>query len=186
MHILETYALLSGSKIDKCFIQEMPIILPVNKYITFHPYSEKGNSKSYDKWLDVINLLQNNKNFDYEIIQIGTKDPSTSYPINTTYLNNTNIWQLAYLIKNSSLHLGYDSFPVHLASHYDIPIVALYSYYANTCGPYFSSTEKIKIFEPDFSRIKPTYNYDDPHRLINTIDHLQVYQSAIQLLGINK
>lgn len=184
MHILESYALLSGAKINKCYIQEMPIILPVNNYITFHPFSEKGDSKQYDKWNKIIDLLITNKNFNYEIVQIGTHNPIESYPVNINYLGNMKIWQLAYLIKNSSLHLGYDSLPVHLASHYDIPIVAMYSYYANTCGPYFSSSEKIRIFEPDFSKVKPTYGYNDPYRLINNIEYLDVYNSILELLGI--
>lgn len=184
MHILESYALLAGAKINKCHIQEMPITLPSNKYITFHPFSEKGDSKQYDKWNYVIDLLVKNEKFNYEIIQIGTSNPKESYEVNINYLGHMKIWQLAYLIKNSSLHLGYDSLPVHLASHYDIPIVAIYSYYANTCGPYFSSPEKIKIFEPDFSKIKPTYGYNDPYRLINNINHIDIYESILKLLGI--
>ena len=184
MHILESYALLSGAKIGKCHIQEMPITLPTNNYITFHPFSEKGNSKQYNKWNYIIDLLNSNKNFNFDIIQIGTANPNESYPVNINYLGHMKIWQLAYLIKNSSLHVGYDSFPIHLASHYDIPIVGLYSYYANTCGPYFSSTNKTKIFQPDFNIIKPTYGYDDPYSLINKIDHMEVYKSILELLDI--
>lgn len=184
MHILETYALIAGAKIDKCYIQEMPVILPVNQYITFHPYSEKGNSKQYDKWDSVIDLLNKNKNFNYDILQIGTKDPNKNYNVNTDYLNQLNRWQLAYLIKNSSLHLGYDSFPIHLSSHYNIPIVGLYSYHANTCGPYFSSTNKVKLFQPDFTKIKPTYGYNDQYRLINNIDYINIYYAILELLRV--
>jgi len=183
MHILETYALLSGCKISKCFIQEMPTVLPIGKYITFHPHSTKGDSKQYDKWDLVLKLLKDNDKFDYEIIQVGDTNDK-QYVDNTSYLGNTNRWQLAYLIKNSSLHLGYDSFPIHLASHYDIPLVGLYSYHINTCGPYFSSKDKARLFEPDFTKTKPTFSYNDPHRLINTIDHIDVYKSVLELLGI--
>ena len=183
MHILETYALLSGAQIDQCFIQEEEIDLPSKKYITFHPYSPKGNSKQYDKWNEILSLLKNNSEFDYEIVQVG-EVTDQRYDVNTFYLGKTSYNSLAYLIKNSQLHLGFDSFPVHLASHYDIKIVALYSYYATTCGPYFSSSDNIRIFEPDFTNTKPTFSYDDPFRLINTIDHNQVYQAIIELLGI--
>ena len=183
MHILETYALLTGAKIDKCFIQEEEIDLPSKKYITFHPYSPKGNSKQYDKWDDIILLLKNNLKFDYEIVQVG-EATDQRYNVNTFYLGKTSYNSLAYLIKNSTLHLGFDSFPVHLASHYDTKIVALYSYYSSTCGPYFSSSNNIRIFEPDFTKIKPTFNVDDPFRLINNIDHTEVYKAVIELLGI--
>lgn len=183
MHILETYALLSGAQIDQCFIQEEEIDLPSKKYITFHPYSPKGNSKQYDKWNKILSLLKNNSKFDYEIVQVG-EVTDQRYDVNTFYLGKTSYNSLAYLIKNSQLHLGFDSFPVHLASHYDIKIVALYSYYATTCGPYFSSSDNIRIFEPDFTNIKPTFSYDDPFRLINTIDYNRVYQAVIELLGI--
>ena len=183
MHILETYALISGCKISKCFINEDPIELPSSNYITFHPHSGKGNSKQYDKWNIVLNLLNADTSFTHEIIQIGGYD-DIKHTDNTSYLGQTNTWQLAYLIKNSSLHLGYDSFPIHIASFYDIPIVGLYSYYASTCGPYFSSHNRVRLFEPNFTNIKPTFGYNDPHKLINTIDPKEIYKSVIELLEL--
>jgi ADP-heptose:LPS heptosyltransferase len=183
MHILETYALLSGAKINKCFIHEDPIDIPSSKYITFHPYSPKGNSKQYDHWTTILDLLKNTKSFDYEIIQIGEEN-DTKYNVNNKYLGQTTFNSLATLIKKSSLHLGFDSFPVHLASYYNIKIVALYSYYASTCGPYFSDQNKIRLLEPSFDKIKPTFNHNDPYRLINNIDPILVYRSVLDLLEI--
>lgn len=184
MHILETYALMTGAKINKCFIFEDPIEIPNSKYITFHPHSPKGNSKQYDKWNVILDLLKNNKNFDYKIIQVGGSE-DIRYDVDTSYLGETTINSLATLIKGACLHLGFDSLPVHLASHYGIKIVALYSYYSSTCGPYFSNQKDIQIFEPDFTNIKPTFNDNDPYRLINTIDPIKVYESIIKLLEIN-
>ena len=181
MHILETYALLSGTKIRKCYIREEKIDLPKTKYITFHGHSPKGNSKQYKFWPNVLAMLGSNPEFNYEIIQIGSKD-DVKYDVNTEYLGKTNYHSLAYLIKHCELHLGFDSFPIHLASHYDKKIVGLYSYYSNTCGPYFSNKENITIFEPNWNITKPTFSHDDPFDLINTIDYLAVYTAVCELL----
>lgn len=183
MHLIETYALQCGCQIDKCWIDEEPIDLPVNKFITFHGYNPKGNSKQYDHWPIVLNMLKTNTSFCYDIIQIG-QDNDYKYDVNTDYLGATNYNSLAFLIKHASLHLGFDSLPVHLASMYGIKIVALYSYYAKSCGPYFSNPSDIKIFEPDYSKYKPTPNIHDPHRLINTINPQIVYSAICELLGI--
>jgi ADP-heptose:LPS heptosyltransferase len=183
MHILESYALTAGCKIGKSFIHEEKIGLPNNKYITFHPYSSKGSSKQYEKWPEVLDLLKSNKKFDYEIIQIGEKN-DLIYSVNSFYLGKTSYNSLAYLIKHSSLHLGFDSFPVHLASFYGKKIVCAYSYYASTCGPYFSDMNDIAIFEPNFGTIKPIYGYDDPFKLIDTIDPNEIYKSVLDKLQI--
>jgi ADP-heptose:LPS heptosyltransferase len=186
MHILETYALMTGSKINKCFIHEEKIDLPSEKYITFHPYSPRGDSRQYDHWNKVFSLLHDNKSFNYKILQIGQSDDDKydKYNVDISYLGKTSYYSLAYLMKHSELHFGIDSFPVHIASHYDKKIVAIYFYYSSTCGPYFSSPEKIKILEPDYSNIKPVFQYNDPYHLINTIDPETIYQSVCDLLEI--
>jgi ADP-heptose:LPS heptosyltransferase len=184
MHLLETYALTTGSKIDKCYIHEEEIALPDNEYITLNTYSNRGNSRQYDYWDQIINRLINNPKFKYTIVQTGNADDPKHPNVDTSYLGRTNYHSLAYLMKNSKLHLGIDSFPVHIASHYDIKIVAIYFYYSSTCGPYFSTPSKTRILQPDFSKIKPVFAYNDPYRLINTIDPTLVYQSTIELLEL--
>jgi len=183
MHILETYSLITGAKISKPFIAEEPIEIPSRPYITFHPYSSKGDSKQYQHWNDVLFMLKANSKFDYHIIQIGEAQDAR-YDIDVSYLGKTSYNSLAYLIKHAELHLGFDSFPVHLASYYDIKIVALYSYYASTCGPYFSSPDKIRLLEPNFDKAKPTFNFDDPLKLINTINPNHVYEAITDLLNL--
>jgi len=185
MHLLESYALTAGCKISKCFIHEEPIELPHKKYITLNTYSNRGNSRQYDHWDQVIDRLLNNVKFnEYTIIQTGNKEDPKHKNVDTTYLGKTNYHSLAYLIKNASLHLGIDSFPVHLASHFDIKIVAIYFYYSSTCGPYFSSADKIRLFEPNFDKAKPIFNYDDPLRLINTINPDDIYEAVGDLLNL--
>lgn len=183
MHLLESYALVSGAQIDKCFIEEEKINLPNKKYITFHGYNPKGSGRQYKHWNSVLSELIN-QNFPYNIIQIGSKN-DISYPIiDTSYLGKTSYNSLAYLIKHSELHLGFDSLPVHLASHYDKKMVVIYAHYANNTRPYFSSSSNIILIQPDFSNIKPVFDINDPFELINTISVDHIVSSINKLLGL--
>lgn len=186
MHILETYALTCGCPISKPFIKEdSSIVLPSTKYITLHSYDPKGTARLYNKWENVISILKNNPNFTYEIVQTGGLLDPKCQGANHDYLGKTSYGSLAFLIKNAQLHLGFDSLPVHLASYYDIKIVALYGYYANMSRPYFSNENNIRIFEPDFSSTKPTFHYNDPYNLIQTIEPSQIANAVFDLLGID-
>ena len=138
MHLVETYALVSGCKISKPFIHLEPIDLPINKYITFHGFSPKGSSKQYNRWPDVLKMLKDDPEFTYDIIQIGGIDDYKYEHADHSYLGKTTYNSLAYLIKHTEIHLGFDSLPIHLASHFNRKIVALYPWYAQNCGPYFS------------------------------------------------
>lgn len=187
MHLIESYALTAGCLIDRCFIEEDPIELPQNKYITFHPFSPKGALRQYNYWNIVIDILKSNKKFDYDIIQIGGSDDTKYAGIKTDYLGKTTYNSLAYLIKNASLHLGFDSFPVHLASCYDIKIVAIYAHNAINTGPYFSNPSNIKLIQPNFTNHKPYYSDgSDPFGAINTIDPAIIAESVLSLLNLSE
>ena len=182
MHMLETYSLTTAMPIDKCFIAEEEILLPRFPYITFHPCDTKGTSRQYSYWSDVIDGLKNSSEFNHEIIQVGGENDDR-YDVNTAYLGKTSIHSLAYLIKNSSLHLSYDSFPLHLASHYDIKIVCIFPQTWKSTGPFFSSKGNFICLEPENTEIKPSYQYSDPNRLINTIPVSKIIESTIKLLN---
>lgn len=191
MHILESYALVSGQKISSCFIHEEKIELPYVKYITLHTEHHKGTSRRYRNWKSVVELLINNKNFDYEIVQIGEYDDKINDIINTKYIGKTNYNSLAFLIKNSSLHLGYDSLPVHIASHFNKKIVALYPHNTKFTGPFFSTEEDVIILEPEHKinphnskRIKPTYSHNC--EFMNTISAKNIYKAVLKLLDIKE
>lgn len=183
MHLIEAYSAVSGALIDKCFIHEEPISLPKEQYITLHSYNPKGSGRQYKYWNNVIESLRMHKNFNYDIIQIGGPQDNKTIA-NTDYLGQTNYNSLAYLIKYSELHIGFDSLPVHLASHYDKKMVVLYAHYASNTRPYFSSSNNIILLEPDFSKIKPIFNQDDPFEHINSISSQKIVDSVIKLLNI--
>jgi len=183
MHLIEAYALSCGVKIDKPFILESFFPLPFEKYISFQPFSKP--SKNYDYWQEVINLIlphliENNIN----IVQIGAdKEPilQNCYSV----VGQTDIKQAAYIIKNSLLHLGADSFGAHIASGYGKKIVALYSNNnINNVKPYWSKEEDIILLEPKRNN-KPNYSFDENPKSINSIKPEEIAKSILKLLGID-
>lgn len=185
MHLLEAYAIVSGAKIDKCFIEEEFIQLPDKKFITIHPYNPKGSGRQYKYWDLVIDTLYSNIKFDYDIIQIGGAD-DTKYKCNTNYLGKTSYNSLAYLMKHSQLHIGFDSFPAHLASYYDIRSIIIFAHYASNTQPYFSKPGNLICLEPDFKNLKkkPTFAQEDPLDLINTISPNTIIEHSKKFLKI--
>jgi hypothetical protein len=183
MHLIETYALNCGLKIDKPYIYQKYCPVPFEKYISFQPYS-KYDAKSYDYWQEVIDqLFFKLQEHNIHIVQIGGKDEK---PIQNCYhlQGKTSIGQAAYLINKGILHLGVDSFGVHIASHFDKKIVCLYSNSRpENAGPYFSSKENIKIFEVDRSR-KPSYSAVENPKTINKINPADIANSVLEYLNL--
>ena len=185
MHFLERYALSSGLKIDKPFIYEKFFPVPLEKYITLHPHSQY-NSKNYDFWPEVLNLivpvLEKEK---ISIVQIGTDQ---DVQLDGTYRvsGQTTINQVAYIVKNSMLHVGADSFPVHIASSYDKKIVALYSNsFVNCARPMWGTPENQVLLEP--SRVngeKPSFSAEENPKTINSIGPEKIAKSVLDLLGL--
>ena len=85
------------------------------------------------------------------------------------------------------LHFGADSFGVHVASHYDKPIVALYSNSRpENAGPYFSSKKNVKILQIDKKDRKPSYSAEESPKTINEIDPIEIANDILQFLNIEK
>ena len=186
MRLLDTYATNTGSKIDKPFIYSKFFPLPIGKYITFQaqtPY----DSRNYSYWQEVINLLHPflNKN-DIHILQVGTKDEKVLNGV-VNLLGQTNINQLSYVIENSILHFGADSLCVHLSSHFNKPIVSLYSISnPSVAGPHFGDKNK-HILLKGYERIgnrKPSYSQVESPKSIDTIKPEEICTAILNLLNI--
>jgi hypothetical protein len=183
-HLIEEYAKSLGVKIGKPVIVDHFYPTLHDKYITIH-CDNKIDSKYYEYFPQVLNLIKQILNDNgYAIYQVGgSQDPHLQ--VDGIFLNLT-YRQSCYLIKNSKLHIGIDSLPVHLASMYDIPIIALYSHiYSNHAKPYWSSKEKVIILEADRKGNKPSFNYREEPKTIRTINPEQVANAALNLLEIN-
>lgn len=188
MRLLDIYALSTASKIDKPFIYESFYPLLSKKFITFQAQS-KLNNKNYDYWRDVLNIIlptlrQNN----IDIIQVG--GPSEIfYQGAIDARGKTNLHQLAYIIRRAMLHFGPDSIGIHLAAHFDIPIVGLYGLASSkVSGPHFGSPEKQIVFNAflNVRNKKPSYGGPEPYpKAINTIKPEEIADAIFKQLGLD-
>lgn len=182
-HLLESYSLQTGAKISKPFIVTNFFPTP-EKYITIHNSSGMGG-KSYDYYQDVVDeIIQTLNSQNIKIIQIGTKD---DMPLDGCIhlQGKTNFFQTSFIIGNSLLHIGNDSFPVHLASAANIPIVALYSITTpEIAGPFFSDEDKVACLTPKYGNNKPSFNPNEIPKTVNTIKIEEVVSSVFEKLGL--
>ena len=184
MHLIETYALNCGLKIEKPHIKLEEVELPKKKYITLHTHCDKGSARDYNNWHNITMGLTTNSKFDLDIVHIGDLQSERLIGCNNKYLGKTNFHQLSYLLKNAELHLGYDSLPVHIASHFSTNIVVLYNAYSQHSYPYWSKPEDVALLEVDYNKYgKPAYAYTDPLDLMNKIEYTSVIDSVLGLLG---
>lgn len=186
MHLIESYALTCGSKIDRPFIYDTFYPTPEGKYITLQIES-KSPSRQYKYWQLVVDLIKPIlSKSDIEILQIGSKNDKALKDVVCTS-GKTSISQAHYLIRNSQMHVGIDSFGVHVASGLGKKIVALYSNrIPKNTGAYWSNTSDfISIQSPRGSR-KPSYSIDENPRTINEIKPETVANSVLKLLDIQE
>jgi hypothetical protein len=187
MRLLDTYAVNCGARIDKPFVYTSYFPLPIEKYITFQAQS-KFDSKDYSYWQDVINILFPvlDKN-GIKIVQVGIQN-ETPYNFTVDLRGRTNIPQLAYIIQKSLTHFGPDSFGVHLASTFDVPLVGLYSVIqSSVAGPHFGTKEKQILFDSYLrtENKKPSYAAQESPKSINLIRPEEIAEAVLKLLGID-
>lgn len=184
MHLIERYATDTGLQIDKPYIYEKYIPLPNNKFIVFHPHSKPA--KTPDFWQDVLDLLLPillKENI--AIVQIGGKGEKI-YGGVTNFVGNTDFGQVAFLIRNSLLFFGVDTFSCHFAGYYNKPIVCLYSNNnINNVKPYWGDKNKQTLIEPEREpNEKPNYVLDENPKSINKIRPEQVAEAILSQLNI--
>lgn len=179
MHLLEKYALSTGSKIKKPFIIKKYFPLPFDKYITIQNSSGMVG-KCYDYFQDVIDfifpILEKN---GYKIVQIGSKeDISLNNVINLQ--GATNINQTAFILNNSKLHIGNDSFAIHMCSAFDIPLIALYSVSSpEIAGPFWKNQNQICLIPENW---KPSFNPNENPKRVNEIKIEKILNAINKLL----
>jgi len=180
-HLAEVYAKDLGVKIGKPVLQ--PHFYPVleQDYITIHN-DNKVPAKEYNYWEEVI-ILVKQKVPDIKFIQIGTgKEPKIKNVEN--FIPTNSIKQSAYIIKNSLMHVGTDSLPVHLASHLNKPLIAIYAHtYAATCGPLWGDKENHTIIESHRNGNKPSYSLNENPKTINLIKPEEIANAILKNLG---
>jgi hypothetical protein len=186
-HLIESYSLQTGAKISKPFIIKNFYPTP-DKYITIHN-SSGMDGKNYDYFQEVIDhILPYLNKKSIKILQIGGQDDRALN--GCVHLHGkTSYHQTAFIIQNSLLHIGNDSFPVHIASAADIPIISLYSVtLPSIAGPCFNSKDvfdyKVFCFTPDFNGKKPSFNPKENPKLINEIKIENIIEAIDKVLDI--
>ena len=185
MHILEQYSLACGVKIKKPFILEKYFPINFDKYIVFHA-PNKFQSRTYDYWGEVLSMISPLlKKENIHIVQIGSKEEKIYSEFCYTTNGQTDFNQLAYIIKNSSLLLGIDSFPIHLASYYDRKIVGLYcNMYKEHSKPYWGNESNHCLIESERFGLKPSYSSIENKKTINLIKPEYIAQKVLDMLEI--
>ena len=182
MHLVETYSLSTGSKIKKPFIHKKFFPIPFEKYITIQN-SSGMQGKCYDYFQEVVNFVYEDlEKFGYKIIQIGNKDDK---PLTNVFnlQGQTNINQTAFILENSKLHIGNDSFAIHMCSAFDVPLIGLYSVSSpEIAGPFWKNKNQICLTPKNW---KPSFNPNESPKKINEIKIESIIESIKLLLNIN-
>ncbi len=182
MHLLETYALSTASKIKQPFILKKYFPLPFEKYITIQNSSGMPG-KCYDYFQEVVDFIKPILDgHNYHIVQIGSKN---DIPLKNVFnlQGQTDINQTAFILNNAKLHLGNDSFAVHMASAFGIPLIALYSVSSpEIAGPYWKNSNQICLTPENW---KPSFNPNESPKRINDISIENIINN-IQKILFNK
>lgn len=183
MKLIEVYSTHSGLKIDKPILVDEFYPLAEDNYITFHGGGGNGNftSKIYDFWEYVIYLLKQN-GLKEKIVQLGVQSEPLVAGVDID-LRGQKIRQSFYTQKNAKLHFGNDSFPVHVAGAYNVPVVCPYGPTTPTNhGPYWKNDKSILI-ESDRKGKKCSYSSHEYDKVINYIKPETIANAILQILG---
>lgn len=183
-HIAEVYAKDLGVKIGQPKLTEHFVPGLPEKYISLQA-SNKMPSKDYQHWQLVLELLMPYLESEgIQVVQVGGPEDPLIQGVNVSHLGSS-YRQMNFIIKNAQAHLGVDSLPMHVASAYDRPLVALFgNLYVENAKPLWNHTNKAICLEPDFSKIKPSFGTSCDR--INEIKPEVVAQSLLDILNIKE
>ncbi len=166
--------------------------IPDRNYITFHPGSgkDKWAARNYLDWPEVLKNIKSQFPDAY-IVQLGAAD-EPKYDVDLDMRGKTNVHQLAAVIKDSTMHLSIDTFSMHMAAAFGVPVLSLFGCsYAQSTGPWVPNQEKSKLILLESERktcgcTKACYK-DKPvggngYGPINEIDPKMVVRGAEALL----
>lgn len=177
-----------------CTVTETEVVYD-KPYITFHPGSGKGQweGRNYRDWQEVISnvkaLLP-----ELKVVQVGMTDEELLPQVDVDLRGKTTPQQLASVVENAVMHLGIDSFNMHLAAALGTPLVAIFGCsYATSTGPWVKDKEKAKFALLQSERMsgcknKACYknrckdNSHDGAAPINEIDPREIFQASVKVL----
>lgn len=184
MKLLELYSLSTGLEIRKQFLIESFYPLPFERYITIQNSSGMA-AKNYSHYGEVLSMLAPLlKRAGIEVIQLGGKEDS---PLKDCYhlQGQTSLSQSAFILKNSLLHVGNDSWLAHRAGEIGVPLVSLYgSTSVENHAPFRFDPEKTIFLESHRCGKRPTFASQEGPKTIDFIAPENVANSIISLLAL--
>lgn len=126
-NIMDAYAAAVGVDTKDCevFLKTEAISGLPDEYITLHAY--KTNWVGRDWSMSKFDILAK------RLIEAGHNVVSVGGPGNHRFSNQTldlvgktSVYNLAYVIQNAKLHVGMDSFPMHIAQAFNVPGVCFF------------------------------------------------------------
>jgi len=180
-HLAEVYAKDLGVKIGEPIFKAHYYPIMEENYITIHN-DNKVQAKEYSYWEEVIILVKKQLP-DIKFIQIGNgKEPRVKNV--DKFIATNSIKQSAYIIKNSIMHIGTDSLPVHIASSFNKPLVAIYGHtLPATCCPLWGDKNKHVLIESHRNGNKPSYSLKENPKNIDLIKPEEIANGVLKLLG---
>ncbi len=128
VNILQAYADAVGVNVKDCetFIKiESPELEIPEKYAVMHAGKTLWAGRNWTT-LKFDSISSKLKNAGYHIICVGTWSDHKTTSCDLDLREKTNIQQLADVISKASLFIGIDSFPMHLAQHFEVPGVCFF------------------------------------------------------------
>jgi hypothetical protein len=189
MKLLERYATVCGipdSAVGRQWVLESFYPLPITRYITLHASSGMA-AKNYPHYDEVVGLLAHILGSQHiQIVQLGGKDDQ-AIPGCVHLQGKTSFHQTCYILKNSLLHLGNDSWTAHRAGELSLPLVALYgpTSVANH-SPYRANPEATVLIESHRWGRNPTFAAQEAQSTMAVIPPERVANEVLRLLGISK
>ena len=190
--LAEEYASHCQCELGDYFIEEEKHDFSLNgSYATLHvgSGSNKWSARKYLHWQEVVDNLKACVT-NLKIVQIGAEDDMKIKNVDMDLTGKTNYNQLATLMKDAILHIGIDSFPMHLASAYKKSLVAVFgSSYAKSTGPWYKDKTINHILLETTNRFtcnKACYKnecfVDKDYPCLNEIPPKYVFDSCLKLL----
>ncbi len=145
--LAEEFANHCQTKLGDYFIKTDPCIdMMVEKYMTIHTGTGKGQweARNYQDWPEVIANLKSQFP-DLNVIQVGSADEPL-LDVDMDLRGKTSVHQLASVIQGSSLHVSIDTFTMHMAAAYDVPLVSIFGCsHATSTGPWVKDKQKARF-----------------------------------------
>lgn len=184
-HLLGAYAMATGSKIGKPYLNPEYHALPFEHYICFHP-SSSNQARCYDYWQDVLNyLFPVLQKYGIPIVQVGGKDDPVYQGVYDA--RGTSKREMQFIVQHSICLLCVDSCNMHFASAMNKKIIALHAVlFPENSGPVWSNPNDVRLISAPRNGNKPSFSLQENPKTINLIKPEEVANAFFELNGLEE